>query len=429
MSKLLALLIVLVACERLPEEPVFEPISVAPTKVYAGGTITLRSAGFRGGAPVGVYADTTYLAEVLRGGDSIVVRIPPAARGSLPVRLQGPARPAITTIQVAGYASYRSITQPIGPEFDVWPRGGTVSIVTGNANAGQRDVVEMIPKTGSIRTLITGFNLGGGGPRTPGRTPDPDVVLLQPWSGTVQAWRLFPTPELVYDLPTTNTRHIAQFNDSTIFRGLHHSVEVLRMRAGAIVPTPIYQGTYEETHEVILSPAKDRATLRVNGSPTGPPVFDMVTGDTVYHVRQLFRSYGAEFSANGDTLWMIGATPARIQGPTYSIHETVVLVLDARTGQELRRARVSGSELLAMRRDPDGGRLFIAATPEFAPFESPLDLLAIDDKNLTLLGHVQAPRSLPCSSFCASAVVGLGSEGVFVVQYGQIFEFDYFQRN
>jgi hypothetical protein len=155
MSRLraLALLSVLVACERLPQQPVFEPVSVAPTAVYAGGTITLRSAGFRSGDPVGVYADTAYMEVLLRGGDSIVVRIPRTARGPVPLRLQGPTRSVIATIQVAGYSAYRSITQPIGPELDVWPPGSAVSIVTGNANAGQRDVVELIPKTGSIRTL------------------------------------------------------------------------------------------------------------------------------------------------------------------------------------------------------------------------------------------------------------------------------------
>lgn len=421
-----ALIAILSACDHLPEDSPIGLVTVTPSEVYAGGTITLRSSDFRPTDSVQVFADTVALEIVLRDGDSIVARLPHTARGAVSLRVQDPQSPITANIDVAGYSGYAPITADIGFYLDVWPEGGAASIIGGN---DQFDVLQLDPATGATRTVLSGFTLGGGGTRTPGRTPDPRVVLLQPrQTGNLQAWRLFPTPQLEYELPTTNPRHAALFNDSTVFHGFHHFVVVQRIRAGAPVWPPVYQGTYEETNEVILSPTNDRATLRVNGSVTGPPVFDMATGDTAYHVRQLYRSYGAAFSANGDTLWMIGATRERIQGPEFSISETMVLVLNARTGQELRRAYFPGSDLSAMRRDPDDGRLFIAAIPDFAPFAAPLDLLIVDETDLSLLGHVQVPRTQTCLSFCSGAVVAAGREGVFIVQSGHIFKFDYLQQ-
>src|SRR5688500_12341961 len=98
MSRLVTLVLIgsLVACDRLPEdpkiEPEIEPVTIAPTAVYAGGTVTLRSEGFRLANALNVwtpkvFADTVLSEVVLSEGDSVVVRVPRNARGSVAFRL------------------------------------------------------------------------------------------------------------------------------------------------------------------------------------------------------------------------------------------------------------------------------------------------------------------------------------------------------
>jgi hypothetical protein len=151
----------------------------------------------------------------------------------------------------------------------------------------------------------------------------------------------------------------------------------------------------------------------------------MASGDTAYHVRQLFRSYGASFSADGDTLWMIGATRAGVPGLPYFVAESELVMLDAASGSELGRLEFPHHQVQAMRHDRDAGRLFVAAMPVDAPFDAPIDLLVVDAHTLRIIGRVEAPRDLTCESWCSSAVVAVGPQGVFVVYPRGIYEFDY----
>ncbi len=344
-----------------------------------------------------------------RGEDSVVVELPRRARGSYTLQLGRNGYP-LGGVEIAGYVGFKAITRMLGPYLGVWPEGGRASVIAGNYSrdglAG--DVLQILPGTGAVSTLMSGFRLGDASwQRTPGTTPDPSIVLLQPITGNLQAWRLLPVPQVVDTLPFVSFRHTAVLNDTTYLLGFHHRVQTRRPDGSVI-----YDGTYEETHEIILSPTKDRATLRVNGSPTGPPVFNTATGDTAYHVRQLFRSYGAAFSEAGDTLWMLGVTRGDFR-PS-------MVMLNARTGEQLKQVFFDDDiPAAAMRRDPDGGRIFILAW-KFP--ESTVDLVVVDEETLGVVGHVKGPL---CDQWCDWSVVAVGSDGVFVVHPQGIFEFEY----
>jgi hypothetical protein len=402
--------IALAGCDRDPIAQLspLDPVSVSPQNAYAGAPVTIKSARFSELPSVEVWADTFQLAMLARGGDSVVVELPRRARGSYTLQLGKNGLP-LGGVEIAGYVGFKAITKTLGLYLGVNPIGVRASVIAGNygRDGFAGDVLEILPGTGAVSTLMSGFRLGDAGwQRTPGSTPDPSVVLLQPITGNLQAWRLLPVPRVVDTLPYTSSRHAAVFNDSTYFRALHHWVESVRPD-GRIV----YHGTYEETHEVIISPTNDRATLRVNGSATGPPVFNTASGDTAYHVRQLFRSYGAAFSPAGDTLWMLGVTR--------DDRRSSMVMLNARRGELLKQVVFDDIPVAAMRRDPNGGRIFILAW-EFP--ESTVDLIVIDEQTLDVIGHVEGPV---CDAWCDWSVVAIGIDGVFVVHPQGIFEFEY----
>ena len=407
----------LAACDRDPvaDVPVL-PVTVSPARAYAGGPVTIRSAAFAQRQNIEIWVDTFRLTTLRAAGDTVVVALPASVRGQQLLRL-GRDGLALGSVEVAGYAGRRTINRQLGIYLAAWPQGGRASVIAGPAPNGDSawsngEVWQLFPATGEFKTLVTGFRVGYDNPRIPGPTPDPGVVVLQPIGGSAaQTWRLLPSPQIVDTLPEGNTRHLAVFNDSTYLRATHHYVYSAHTPARWL-----YHAAYEETHEIILSPANDRATLRVNGSETGPPVFDMMTGDTAYHVRDLYRSYGAAFSQNGDTLWMLGVT----RPPAY---ETAVLMLNARTGEVYERAVLTEDHYAVhMRRDPDTGRLFIFSTryPEFAA-----DLTVRDDRSLELLGRIHGPRAGGCSNACEFGLVVLGVDGLFIVTPREIMEFDY----
>jgi hypothetical protein len=151
----------------------------------------------------------------------------------------------------------------------------------------------------------------------------------------------------------------------------------------------------------------------------------MLTGDTAFHVRQLFRSYGAAFSRDGNTLWMVGVTPNVVPDLPYRQYESMLVKLDAGTGQEQAWLNFPGYEVTALAYDADQDRLFISATPRPTAYEASLDLFVVRASDLKTIGHVAVPRSVVCPNWCDFPVIAVGTEGVFVVQSGSIFEFDY----
>ena len=411
----LAVLIAATACADDPTA--VERPGVWPEVAWAGGDVVVRSTELRGATDPAIFADTIELQLIAAAGDSAVVRVPGHARGGYTLRLGSRHGAGLGSVRVLGYAGRRLIHPWIGTHLLVWPEHTSASIIGG----AHGNIYHLAPGTGVVRTLLTGYWGGVEAARLPGRTPDPEVLLLQPADGSpAEKWRVLPQLQQLGTVPAVNQRHLAQLSDSVLLFGYHHRVETHRVRGSALELR--YVAAYEETSEVVISPTGDRASIIVNGSPTGPPVFDTQSGDTAYHVRQLFRSYGLAFSTDGDTLWMLGVDDRL---------ESKLVVLDARSGEEREQAALSDYDAISMRKDPWSPRIFITALPKGAAWGTAPFLLVVDARSLRVTGRVAFPAEVSPFSQCDYCVIAVDQTGVFVVDpggyHGQatVYSFDY----
>lgn len=386
------------------EPPLHAPVLEA--RIWAGTTVTVRSPRIAKPGALPVVAESGVLDVAHAGGDSVVVVIPKTAVGPMTLTLSDARRTVVAKLDVAGFLG-RTATPDIGHYPFVWPEGGRASIIGGSGGA----VLRYEPGLGRLSTLLTGYTVSStAGARTPGRTFDPALLLLQPIGRPdVEKWRLLPTPQVLDTLPFWVNRQIALLNDTLLLYATSHQVRLHHARNAG--PWS-YLATYEDTHEIVISPRRDLATLRVNGSGTGPPVFDLVRGDTAYHVRQLFRSYGARFSPNGDTLWMVGVTRGR--ATPLDPYPGLLLMMEAKTGRVLRSLELNDVQPFGFARDSHQPRLYIYALPNPGTRRTE-ELLVLDSRTLEEVGRVAVPAELGCGNNCLSPVIAAGIDGVFFV--------------
>ena len=403
------------ACDD-PSSSGSHPVTIDRTHVIAGGSFLIHSQDLRASRPNLIAIDTFEMQQERVNDTTLRVRIAPKARGALNLTVNGRT---VGVLNVAGFISYRPRTTDITGNPRRFPFHGPVSLIAGTDD---RAVVQFIPATGEIRTLLTGYWLDNANTRSAGPTPDPSVFLLQPvgsdslepwFDKPLEAWNLSGVPSRVRSFRRqSNHRVLAQLNDSVFLLGTHHFVQSYKMANGS--QHTIYMGTYEETNDIVLSPRKDRAAIRVHGSPTGPPVFDMLTGDTVYHIRSVRGAEGVAFSSDGDTLFVLG----------YINHDrdSKLLVLDAASGQELSRIELPyWVEDLAF--DPATSIAYLGVTQQVDPLEpGALRVLVLDVVTMQIIGEMSAheSRSFPC--FYRNIFVG--TDGVFFVCGGDTWRFD-----
>lgn len=414
-QSLLLTIVMVAACDD-PSSSGPHPVTIDQNSVVAGSSLLIYSQDFRISRPNLILADTFELPHERVNDTTVRVHVAPKARGALSLTVNGRAS---GVLNVAGFVSHRRVTASIAGNPRRFPTDGPVSLIAGGED---RTIVQFTPATGEVRTLLSGYWLDNGNTRSIGPTPDPDVFLLQPvgsdsvepWrEKALEAWDLRGTPTRIAAFPrVSNLRVMAQLNDSVFLYGTHHLVHSFKMSNG--FQHTLYLGTYEETNDIVLSPRRDRAALRVHGSPTGPPVFDMATGDTAYHIRAVRGAEGVAFSRAGDTLLVLG----------YNTHsqDSKLLVLDAATGQELNRFELPyWIEDLAF--DPVTSIAYMGITEQGNPFEEvALRVLVFDVTRMRIIGEMSAhePSSFPC--FYRNIFVG--TDGVFFVCSGDTWRFD-----
>ncbi len=413
------MLLVVIAFASACEDSTFVPtgpLTVHERDVIAGGTFQLTSQSFRARQAPVILADSFALTYLRTNDTTLLVNVPVYARGQL--QLVVDAQPA-GQLEVAGFEWFRPRTIYLEGNPVRYPANGPVSLIAGDGN---QNVVQFTPATGAVRTLLSGYWLDNANTRSIGPTTDPDVFLLQPvgsdslqtWlDKALESWDLSGVPTRVRSFPRqANHRVAAQLNDSIFLAGSHHQVRSYQMTGG--FQQVLYSGTYEETNAIALSPRKDRAAIRVHGSPTGPPVFDMATGDTAYHIRSVRGAEGVAFSTEGDTLLVLG----------YNNHDqdSRLLVLDAASGHELNRFELPyWIEDLAF--DPATSIAYLGVTKQANPFEEiALRVLVFDVTKMQIIGEMSAhePSSFPC--FYRNIFVG--TDGVYFVCGGDTWRFD-----
>lgn len=401
----------LVACADQPSmPPPLDPVSVSPAVVYAGDAITIRSQQFRlGRSIVPIFADTITLHVIEVRDGAVVARVPELLVGQVTIRVGTRNGTTVGSIDVKGFRSYtRTPYNLVGHPY-AWQTSVHASVI---AALEDRRLVQFFPGRGQIRTLVKDVDLSNSNARSVGPTFDPSVLLVQSWnSSSVTAWRFQPESDSIRSFPIRLSRILAQFNDSIFFVGTHHWINIMVLRGDRV--TIKYTGTYEETNGVYLSPRGDVATIHVHGSPTGPPVFSMQTGDTLYHLQETRGIHGAHFSVGGDTLFVLG----------YTVHDgsAMLLILEARTGRLLQRVDLPiWIEDMAV--DPDNGNFYFAHVEGYRYGPARVHMYVMDPRTYEFIGHATAARAESTACFYRKVVVGI--DGAFFICGDGVWRFD-----
>ena len=306
----LALMAAAFACSDPIEAPPDARFRIEPAAQWSGGWVQVHSPALATAdtAVVTVVGDTVPLETSRVADTTLAVRLPDTS-GSVQLRVQLDRWPfVLDPIEIYGYTGARQIPVPMDGDLLVWPRNGNANVLAGTpdgvaviqANTGQ---VGLFPGTGRYGFLDV---------RGPGATEmDGVFVLAQVVNGPAEVWRLLPAAErLLVDSGVLVRRQVMRLNPAAWVLGGAHSITLRRWSdvLGRYQDTTIQA---EEVEGANMSPRGDRATLRVDWVPGGVPVFDAPAGTVAYRVAGMLRVDGADFSADGEWLALVGGSDFR----------------------------------------------------------------------------------------------------------------------
>lgn len=409
------IVLALISCTEISETPT-PTITLDVDHHVAGSSLLIRSRGFRSRLP-SVMADSTPLIVTVANDTTVMTQLPTNVRGPVRIQVNGAD---VAVLDVRGFVSFRPRTIDLQGNPYQYPRHGPASLILSAGNRWDSlTIFQFLPGTGELRPLVSGYMLDNVNTRSIGPTHNPDVFLLQPaaldpvepWRNrTLEAWNLNGVPTRVAEFRNMeNYRYAAQLNDSIFLHAFHHTVRASKLGVGRV-----YEDGYEETNGIVLSPRGDRAAIKVHGSPTGPPVFNALTGHPAYHISSVRGAEGVAFSARGDTLFVLG----------YNVHDvdSHILVLDAASGQEFMRLRLPyWSEDMAV--DLDNQVIYLPVAPRGYISAQPVPhILVVDIRKMQIVGDMAAKD--PKSFNCFYRGITVADDGVFFVCGGDTWRFD-----
>lgn len=329
----------------------------------------------------------------------LAVRLPSLGQAAvdLHVELDGTAYPA-GTVSLRGYTGYRELAEQF-EDLMLWPRTGA-SVITGNL-----DGILLLDLASGIVVRYPGTGrYENGGVRGPGFTHIDGVFVASPdFEEPVETWRLLPSPEKIATHPLRASRQIMQLNENAWVL-THSRVYQIYTRSDATQP---YQMTLEETFEGIdglyMSPRGDRATLRFTGALTDLAVFDATTATVAYRVAGIRSVAGADFSADGELLAIVGGG-SNLTAPFR------VMLLRASDGTVLREMTLDG-EPFTVTLDPVLPLVYVGMTENERPV-----VLVLDRETFAVRGRLAAPASAPaCTIGCHEGVIARSAEPALYV--------------
>lgn len=290
------------ACHESPVSPVNRAVTVLTPLAWAASAVVFRVSGLTG-------ADT--LPVLVIGRDTVAVRfaapdsliaMAPDTQGTFAVYLgmRGRALLPAGSIQLAG--GFSGVWTPpanIGGHSVPWPGSPQTSF----AIALDSGLAIVDPRLHTLQRVLprSAFDItcmNGAGPAARGR-------ITAGTCGTTVALRP-DSPSVAPDTdPIAGGRFAAELATGRWLVALHHGVSSYRRdsAAGWVTATTPYQ--VEEPYEVVVSPRGDRAVaLGRDNAGIGMPVFGLASAEPVYLLAQYHRLAGAQFSANGDTLFV-----------------------------------------------------------------------------------------------------------------------------
>lgn len=402
-----ALLLVGTACSgpadvsRSPDSPPADPVfEVATETAWAGSTIRVGARGVNGelqtlSASIGDLAtnlvradDTTFMLGVPAGS---------AGQQSVSVQVAGREFPA-GTITVAGFKGWTTLPVNITSYSTQHWADPTDALVIGTGPDG----FELVNLTnGTHTTYPPYFQLGQM--VAPGPSYRPGVVLVGDQYQVVHALQ-YAAGEGFSSLGPMespgDTYQVAELGPHIFLRLGHHRGNVIRYPGAAPVDQPVAQFNAEDTDEVVMSPAKNRASIRSGAVFDGLPVFTVPGGELAYRLPDVIYVDRIAFSPDGSRL-------AVIYKPNQGVGGRALRIYDAIGGGLISQEPLEGVDLVAgLLYDPSRALLYIA-TENYLSGQVSLEVRRADD--LSIVGRLEAPQDVPCicgSRFSATLAKG-----------------------
>lgn len=404
------------ACQEeviLPREDI-DPPTLSPSTQWAGGTVRLEWLVIEeGGSVPALHIDDMQLASTASGAGWAEYRLPTTVSGPVQIELAG-EESATFQVGVVGFRAASALDVSLEGNLLVWPRDGQASLLGGPGD--HSGVLQVLPGLGQATYLIEdSVPISRTEVRALGPTYDPDLLLVPTEGYRAARWQLQPTVEVLDTLPIEFSRHAMLLSDSILVTAFHHEIWSIDLKAMDIV----HRGQYEESRGVTVSAGGRFGAVRVGGSEFGPPVFSGITGNVIFHVDTLFRSYGVDFSPVGDTLYIAGVGLAEP-------NPEMLLAIDAFGGTVLGGIDLGAREPINIVRDRNGPWLYVAAAVLSEPnsetsFEQyagePPVMLVIDTRTMEIVGEMATTGFEHCLGWCEGSVA-VDDDGVYFVMTG-----------
>ena len=382
-----------------PGEPVFTP---ARTRVWAGSVLRLhvRGSGKHLG-PLSARVGDLPAALAQLDDTSYTLLVPQASTGPQAVTiLAGGEEFAAGTIDVAGAAGWS--TYPVNIQayaIEWWPDPGR-AVVIGTGPTGFH-VVDLDRRTYRTMPEYRQFSFEG-----PGLSYRPGIVLLQSATGEVDA--------LEYDGATASftrlgaagapggARILTELGPFVFLRLGTHVGDVVRYPGAAPTDAPVEQFRVESPYRVVVSPARNRATIESSTMADGLSVFTAPAGELAFTLPDVVWLSRAAFHPDGSRL-------ALVQRPSQFGGDHTLRVYDALGGQLLAQSVLEGiGRVHGLMYDRVRPLIYLAT-------HRATDAIVLEVRrstDLTLVGRMEAAPPAPnCGgnlSFCDSATLAQG---------------------
>ncbi|HXE57535.1 MAG TPA: hypothetical protein VNK43_06005 [Gemmatimonadales bacterium] len=387
------------------------PVTIAPTAQWCGNEVRVTSARYVGLELLPVFRAGATAVYARRLDDStlaVATAELPCGTYELTETFEDETPRSLGTITLHGFTRLAGAQPDLYGDMVVWSRTGEVIVVGGNREGlglvyPRTDRLVHYPGVGRIAEP--------GRLQEPGLSYDHNIVLVtaqdETGSELVQAWRLLPSPTLVttYSLWRGPARQLLQLSPTLWLVGWPHDAQT-------VSPAGVRATAWESGPSGLrLSPRRDRATVTSNGTASGHPVFDAVSGELVYEIASIWRGTAAEFSFDGDTLYIAGHARRWYEEP-------VLKAVRAADGLSIATVPLPTEyyAFFSMALDPEAPLLYVGAARRFSG--APV-LLVYDRRDLSLVATLKVPEAPEnvCSWACDGGVVAVdgNADEVFIV--------------
>lgn len=361
---------------------------VSPARTWAGSDVLVQQHLFTDLEQDPVFQLTDSVLDARKVNDSTwTVTLPVWATGQAMLKLALASGHTFTLdpIWVRGFAGTQEFSTTIFETLMVRPEARDAVVLGGDG----MNLLEINATRNTQVRLDSLLDWSAANLRGPGPTEQSDEFLVWPHDSTMQRWTLDPAPEQVSATTVTYARAAMQFGQAGLFIATNHEFSVTG-------PGLSYSEGAEEVQGGVISPAHDRATIRVNWDQAGVPVFDVATGAIAYRVPGMQSSEGAAFSADGQ--WLAVAGGKSCVGCTDSAR---VVVLRASDGTLVHDTTVAGAAW-GVAFDRSRPLLYVGILRVGTTYVDSLEgpeihpgVLVLDRDNFTRLGMLAPPLTEP----------------------------------